>query len=83
MPGDANLDGQVNGADLLVWKANVGRVADNGDLSGDFNNDGLVNGDDLLIWRSHLGRRGLSDNYPLTVAILGLACAGFSGRLRK
>ncbi len=52
LPGDANLDGTVNGLDLLTWQANLF----SGDEweQGDFNLDGLVNGLDLLIWQSHL-----------------------------
>ncbi len=52
LPGDANLDGTVNGLDLLSWQANL-FSGDKWD-QGDFNLDGLVNGQDLLIWQSHL-----------------------------
>ncbi len=52
IPGDANLDGTVNGLDLLRWQANL-FSGDKWD-QGDFNLDGLVNGLDLLIWQSHL-----------------------------
>ncbi len=52
LPGDANLDGTVNGLDLLTWQANLftGYEWD----QGDFNLDGRVDGQDLLIWQSHL-----------------------------
>ncbi len=52
IPGDANLDGIVNGLDLLRWQSNLF----SGDqwVQGDFNLDGLVNGLDLLTWQSHL-----------------------------
>ncbi len=52
IPGDANLDGIVNGLDLLRWQANL--FSGNQWDQGDFNIDGLVNGLDLLIWQSHL-----------------------------
>jgi len=52
LPGDANLDGTVNGDDLLVWQANL--FTGNQWAQGDFNIDGTVNGDDLLVWQAHL-----------------------------
>ena len=52
IPGDADLDGKVDGFDLLKWQSNLFT----GDqwTQGDFNLDGTVNGFDLLIWQSHL-----------------------------
>jgi len=52
LPGDANLDGTVNGDDLLTWQANL--FSGDEFIQGDFNLDGSVNGDDLLIWQAHL-----------------------------
>jgi len=52
LPGDANLDGTVNGDDLLRWQANL--FSGDEFIQGDFNLDGTVNGGDLLIWQSHL-----------------------------
>ncbi len=52
IPGDANLDGIVNGLDLLAWQSNL--FSGNQWTHGDFNHDGLVNGQDLLVWQSHL-----------------------------
>jgi len=52
IPGDATLDGRVNGDDLLLWQANL--FLGNTFEQGDFNFDGVVNGDDLLIWQAHL-----------------------------
>ncbi len=47
-PGDANGDGNVNGADLSVVLGNFGTKVTPGS-SGDFNNDGFVNGADLSV----------------------------------
>jgi len=81
LPGDANLDGTVNGDDLLRWQANL--FSGDEFVQGDFNLDGSVNGDDLLIWQSHL-----FDTVPLpapatapipepgTAVLLGLAGFG-------
>jgi len=60
LPGDANLDGTVNGDDLLRWQANL--FSGDEFIQGDFNIDGVVNGDDLLIWQAHL-----FDTVPVSV----------------
>ncbi len=52
IPGDANLDGVVNGQDLLAWQS--GLFTEDEWVEGDFNLDGLVNGLDILVWQSHL-----------------------------
>lgn len=51
-PGDANLDGQVDGLDYIAWstnfRKNTGRWAD-----GDFNHDGVVDGADYIMWAAN------------------------------
>jgi hypothetical protein len=51
---DFNNDNIVNGADLDIWKMNVGMVVPPGTL-GDANGDGIVDGSDFLIWQRTLG----------------------------
>jgi hypothetical protein len=49
LPGDANLDGFVNGVDFVVWNNN--KFANTSDWTrADFNGDGSVNGQDYVIW---------------------------------
>ncbi len=50
--GDANLDGNVDGLDFLVWNANK-FSANPAWCAGDFNADGLVSGLDFVIWNQH------------------------------
>lgn len=51
-PGDANLDGAVDGLDLDVWTASrFSSSAGWGDA--DFNGDGFVDGVDFNIWNVH------------------------------
>ena len=50
--GDANLDGNVDGSDFLVWNSNK-FTTDNGWCGGDFDADGFTNGADFLIWNSN------------------------------
>ena len=52
LPGDANLDGAVDGADFLVW--NTSKFSSvSAWCSGDFNADGAVDGLDFLIWNDN------------------------------
>ena len=50
---DFDLDGDVDGADLLRWQRGVG-AADAIYGSGDANSDGVVNHLDLNVWKSQL-----------------------------
>lgn len=49
LPGDANLDGAVDGLDFSFWNANK-FTASAAWTAGDFNADGVVDGLDLLVW---------------------------------
>lgn len=52
LPGDANLDGAVNGEDFLVWNAH--KFSPTGAwCQGDFNADGETNGEDFLVWNAN------------------------------
>jgi uncharacterized delta-60 repeat protein len=60
LPGDANLDGTVNGADLNTVLSNYNQTGMNWS-QGDFNGDGAVNGADLNIVLSNYNQStGLS-----------------------
>ena len=52
LPGDATLDGTVDGADFLAWN-NSKFTATAAWCSGDFNADGNVDGGDFLIWNNN------------------------------
>ncbi|MEM8680952.1 MAG: lytic polysaccharide monooxygenase, partial [Planctomycetota bacterium] len=49
LPGDANLDGNVDGQDFVAWNLHK-FSATTGWCQGDFNLDGLVDGSDFLVW---------------------------------
>ena len=52
LPGDANLDGAVDGTDFSAWNAHKFQVS-SGWCAGDFNADGLVDGSDFSLWNRH------------------------------
>lgn len=53
LPGDANSDGIVDGADFDAWFSHLGTSTFN-PASGDLNGDGLVDGADFDQWFTHL-----------------------------
>ncbi|MBL9122988.1 MAG: pre-peptidase C-terminal domain-containing protein, partial [Planctomycetaceae bacterium] len=48
LPGDANRDGAVDGADYTSWADHY--LQNGGWAQGDFNDDGIVDGSDYTIW---------------------------------
>ncbi len=54
--GDANGDGQVNGADYISWLLNYGTNTTQGSIQGDFSGDGMVNGKDYILWLNNYGK---------------------------
>jgi hypothetical protein len=53
VPGDFNVDGQVDAADYTVWRDRIGQVSSGLVADGDF--DGDVDGDDFNVWKSAYG----------------------------
>ncbi|MCA9263959.1 MAG: hypothetical protein KDA60_08940 [Planctomycetales bacterium] len=52
LPGDANLDGVVDGIDFNRWNAHRGKLNATW-ADGDFNDDQRVDGLDFVIWNEH------------------------------
>lgn len=57
LPGDANADGRVNFADLLIFAQNYGKTGA-AFSQGDFTGDGAVTFADMLIFTQNYGRSG-------------------------
>jgi hypothetical protein len=75
LPGDANGDGIVNGADLNIVLSNYGQTGMDW-AQGDFNGDGAVNGADLNVMLSNYNRSislsaGVAVPEPGAMAMLG------------
>jgi hypothetical protein len=69
LAGDFDVDGDVDGADFLVWQRTLGAVGAPGTYpAADGSLDGSVNAADLAIWRAEFGREVL---YPSELALAG------------
>ena len=55
IPGDANDDDCVSGADFTIWADNFGAGPGAPVGQGDFNADGFVTGADFTIWADNFG----------------------------
>jgi mannan endo-1,4-beta-mannosidase len=53
LPGDYNLDGNVNAADYTFWRDSLGQTGTG--LAADGNGDGKIDADDLVVWRLFFG----------------------------
>ena len=52
LPGDANLDGTVDGSDFNRWNANKFSTSSNW-TDGDFSLDGAIDGSDFNVWNAN------------------------------
>ena len=59
LEGDFDEDGDVDGADFLVWQTGFGQFPDGTAMhtDGDANGDGVVDGEDFLLWQIQFGTR--------------------------
>ena len=86
LPGDANLDGNVDGTDFGIWNANKFDAV-NAWCLGDFNADGNADGSDFGIWNIHKftsadsSLSAVPEPHGLAV-LMGLA-VGILGRRRR
>ncbi|WP_428307508.1 dockerin type I domain-containing protein [Lacipirellula sp.] len=55
IPGDFQLDGDVDATDLALWKTGFGRETGATPNDGDANGDGRVDGTDFLVWQRNFG----------------------------
>ncbi len=75
LPGDFDLNGQVDGDDLLLWESGVGNFLDGMAtvVDGDGNEDGQVDGADFLLWQQNMGTTLSGENTVATVPEPGVA----------
>ena len=53
VPGDANEDAIVDGADYVTWADHFLQTTNRGAAWGDFDHSGVVNGADYVVWADH------------------------------
>jgi hypothetical protein len=78
---DFDGDGDVDGADLLIWQRGAGAAGSRS--QGDANGDSLVNFHDLIIWEAQFGATpavlgALPEPSSLVIALFGLIAKGIS-----
>jgi len=74
LPGDANLDGKVDGGDYTLWADHYGECGV-GLPEGDFTGEGCVDGADYTIWADNYGTGTAAIPEPATLSLLALgAC---------
>jgi hypothetical protein len=86
LPGDANLDGHVDGTDFNTWNAHK-FTATAAWCSGDFTADGVVDGSDFNIWNSHkftsaVATSAVPEPAAAMLVLVGCACL-FINRTRS
>ncbi|MCA9266101.1 MAG: hypothetical protein KDA60_19710, partial [Planctomycetales bacterium] len=64
LPGDANLDGVVDGSDFNLWLAHRSATNTNWEM-GDFNRDGSTDGADYTIWFNNRFRTAAEFTQPI------------------
>ena len=78
LPGDANRDGVVDGADYTAWADGYGQPG--GWENGDFDGNGWVNGTDYTIWAQHYGTGDAAVPEPAALSVLVLGAIAFIAR---
>ncbi len=89
-PGDYNLDGEVDGADQLIWQNTLGSTRA---LNADGNFDGIIDAADYTVWRDHLGPgasaaasggwNSVPEPLDGRVALVGMGIAVLATRVRQ
>ncbi len=70
--GDANLDGVVDGSDLVIWNSHK-FTSTAAWCQGDFNSDGSIDGQDFIIWNRNKFLSSDVNQVPEPGAAIGLA----------
>jgi hypothetical protein len=88
LSGDYNLDGKVDNADLMAWRASFGMTTGDVAVAADGNHNGVVDVADYIIWRKAFrdaDGRGSVVQYtvpePTTISLLILGLLSLFSRL--
>ena len=83
---DFDNDGDVDGADLVIWQRGLGANSGATNGQGDANGDGAVNGADLAIWKGLFGTPAVAAAGAVpepATALLALAGLGLAAGARR
>lgn len=85
LPGDANLDGVVDGQDFVIWNTHKFTSLSSW-TGGDFTADGVIDGQDFVVWNDHkFMAADVAGAVPEPVGLLwfsGLGLIGIANRGR-
>ncbi len=80
-PGDANLDGVVDGGDLAILQAHLGGPGSW--LDGDFDRNGIVDAADEALWTAHNGETYAITDFTASASYRGGAAGSWDADVRK
>jgi hypothetical protein len=79
IPGDFEVDGDVDGADLPIWRSGFGLTSGASAANGNADADADVDGADFLLWQRNLGTRPPTASSASVRAIPEPATASLGG----
>ena len=82
LPGDANFDGAVDGADYTAWADHYGHTDANWP-KGDFTGDGLADGADYTLWADNYTGDGSAVPGPAALSLLTVGGLALIRRRRE
>jgi hypothetical protein len=78
IPGDFDLDGDVDGADLAIWQTHFSAATDAELIAGDADLDGDIDGADFITWQTNFSTAPSPASAPVPEAN-GLLLASLGG----